>query len=223
MSSEPTSDQQRVRKERKFWSKVAPEYDDWVATAFDEQYTTFKHHMAESIGRADRVLEIGAGTGNIALHIAPHVGSVVGVDISPEMVKEAERKRSDLGISNVEFQVGDAYDLPFANGTFDRVVCVNVLQTMKEPARALGEARRVLRRNGELIAVTYVFGDSSPWETVKLARWVLKYGWPTYWSNLKSMDLSKLIMDAGFNIIKDEIIWESPRVVLVRASKRGRR
>jgi ubiquinone/menaquinone biosynthesis C-methylase UbiE len=213
--SEPVSD--RVRKERRFWSKVAPSYDTWVAEAYREQYETFRHHLMDAVGPDDRVLEVGTGTGNIALHIASYVGSVVGVDISPEMVDLARGKVDGTGLENVEFRVGDAYALPFEAGSFDKVVFVNVLQTMKAPKRAIKEAHRVLREGGELVTVTYAFGDSSTWETIKLARWIVKYGKPAYWSNMKGSDLSDLIAEAGFDIVINDVIWESPQVVLVRA------
>ena len=137
MSADPISVTERVRKERRFWSSVAPSYDSWVGEAYEDQYRTFKLHLKDAVGPVDSVLEIGAGTGNISLHIAPHVGSVIGVDLSHEMVQVAREKCSSMGLSNVGFQVGDAYDLPFGDGTFDKVVCVNVLQTMKEPKRAI--------------------------------------------------------------------------------------
>lgn len=122
-----------------------------------------------------------------------------------------------MGLSNVEFQVGDGYDLHFEDGTFDRVVCVNVLQTMKEPHRAIREGRRVLREGGEMVSVTYAFGDSSAWETLKLARWIIKYGKPAYWSNLKASDLIDLFGKEGFEIVENEIIWKAPKVALIRA------
>ncbi|MCK5414121.1 MAG: class I SAM-dependent methyltransferase, partial [Thermoplasmata archaeon] len=133
MSADPISVTERVRKERRFWSSVAPSYDSWVGEAYEDQYRTFNLHLLDVVGPEDSVLEIGAGTGNITLHIAPHVRSIVGVDLSAEMVQVARKKCSSMGLSNVEFQVGDAYELPFEDGTFDKVVCVNVLQTMKEP------------------------------------------------------------------------------------------
>lgn len=219
MSLDPTPVSDRARRETRFWSDVAPSYDSWIEAAFEDQYITFKDHMAQAVGPEDRVLEVGSGTGNISLHIAPHVGSVVGVDISPEMVKVAREKASGRGFGNVEFQVGDGYDLPFEDGSFDKVVCVNVLQTMKAPKRAIREGLRVLREGGEMISVTYAYGDSSVWETVKLARWVVKYGKPAYWSNLKAVDLARLFAEEGFDIVEDVVVWRSPRVVLLRARR----
>jgi ubiquinone/menaquinone biosynthesis C-methylase UbiE len=219
MSLKPPPVSDRARKERRFWSNVAPSYDTWVETAFEDQYRAFKDRMANAVGPGDRVLEVGSGTGNIALHIAPNVASVVGVDISPEMVQVAREKASLMDLRNVEFQVGDAYHLPFEDRAFDRVVCVNVLQTMRSPDRAIREAYRVLREGGEMISVTYAYGDSSVWETVKLARWVIRYGKPAYWSNLKGVHLAKLLTEEGFDIVEDAVVWRSPQVVLLRARR----
>jgi len=219
MSLEPTPVSDRARKETRFWSNVAPSYDTWVEAAFEDQYRTFKGRMAEAVGPDDRVLEVGSGTGNITLHIAPHVASIVGVDISQEMVQVAMEKASRMGLRNVVFREGDAYSLPFEDGVFDKVVCVNVLQTMKSPDRAVREGRRVLREGGEMISVTYAYGDSSLWETVKLARWVVKYGKPAYWSNLKNVDLVRLFTEGGFAIVEDAVIWDAPQVVLLKARR----
>ncbi len=221
MSSGPNLDSDRVRKERRFWSNVAPSYDSWVAEAYEDQYRTFKRHLSDAVGPEDQVLEIGTGTGNIALHIAPFVESVEGVDLCPEMVHVEWEKCSRKCLKNVEFLVGDAYDLPFGDGTIDKVVCVNVLQTMKEPKRAIAESHRVLREGGEMVSVTYAFGDSSAWETIKLARWVIKYGKPAYWSALKASDLTDLFESLGFEIVENEVIWDSPKVALIRARKIG--
>lgn len=63
MSADPIPVTERVRKERRFWSHVAPSYDTWVAEGYEDQYRTFKRHMRTAVGPEDRVLEIGAGTG----------------------------------------------------------------------------------------------------------------------------------------------------------------
>src|SRR5262245_55487916 len=59
-----------------------------------------------------RVVEIGSGTGNIACWVAQQVGpigSVTGIDNSPEQVEQARKQAQTLGLKNIEFQVADAY------------------------------------------------------------------------------------------------------------------
>jgi len=220
MSAQPTpTDDKRKRDEVKFWSKVAPEYDEWVSSAYLEQYYAFKTEMNGLVDQEDLVLDIATGTGNIALHIAPKVSAIVGIDISEEMISLAEAKLEASGLDNVTFLTEDAYKLPFADGTFDKVVCVNALQTMAEPQRAIDEAMRVLRENGEFISVTYAFGDSGTLEVLKLSRWVVKYGMPKHWSNFKKIDLLDLFEGTGYRVVETKRIWEKPVVELIRVRK----
>ena len=59
------------------------------------------------------VLDIATGTGHTALALAPYVASVVSIDLTPEMLSEAERFRADHAVGNVSFRQGDVHHLPF--------------------------------------------------------------------------------------------------------------
>ena len=103
-----------------------------------------------------RVLEVGCGTGDYLRVMAPLVapGPAVGIDLSATLIACAQQRAaadatSDGGAS-VSFQVGDAYDLPFPDASFDRVVATQVLLHLAEPWRAVAEMRRVLAPAGLL-------------------------------------------------------------------------
>src|ERR1035437_6567224 len=66
-------------------------------------------------------LDIATGTGHTALALAPYVTSVVGIDLTPEMLSEAERLRARHAAGNVVFQQGDVHHLPFGDASFDLV------------------------------------------------------------------------------------------------------
>lgn len=110
---------------------------------------------------AHRVLDVGCGTGDLLRVLAPLVtpGSAVGIDLSETMIAEAKR-RSSGSASNVSFQVGNALDLPFESGSFDRVLATQVLLHIPDPWAALAEMCRVLAPTG-LVA----FGEID-WGTI---------------------------------------------------------
>ena len=97
----------------------------------------------------DRLLDLGCGTGAASRAAAAIAGSVVGVDLSPEMIREAV----DLadGIENVRFLIGDAEHLAFAEGAFTAVLCSNSFHHYPDPFRAVAEMRRVLAVGGRLV------------------------------------------------------------------------
>lgn len=100
---------------------------------------------AGGLGAASQVLEIGIGTGRIALPLAARVARVAGVDLSVPMLEKLARKRGDAHVDPVR---ADATALPFASARFDAVVGVHVLHLIPGWRQALAEAARVLRPGG---------------------------------------------------------------------------
>lgn len=96
-------------------------------------------------------LDIATGTGHTALALAPHVTSVVGIDLTPAMLAEAERLRAERGVENVVFREGDVHHLPFAECSFDLVTCRRAAHHFSDIALALREIKRVLRPGGVVV------------------------------------------------------------------------
>jgi ubiquinone/menaquinone biosynthesis C-methylase UbiE len=107
-----------------------------------------------------KILDVGAGTGFLSFLLEKEGHEVIGVDFSQKMVKEAVVKRTATG-SNVVFIQARAEELPFANGSFDAVVCRYLLWTLPDPAGALREWIRILRPGGKIVAVDGVWSYSS--------------------------------------------------------------
>jgi ubiquinone/menaquinone biosynthesis C-methylase UbiE len=113
----------------------------------------------------ERVLDVGTGTGAIALALAPLVREVVGLDESEERLALARDGAPD----NVSFQAGEATDLPFELGAFDLVTCVRTLHHVRRPEVVIAELVRVTRLGGRLLVVDQL-APVEPLEALELDR-----------------------------------------------------
>src|SRR2546423_5824429 len=120
------------------------------------------------------VLEVGAGTGKNFRHYR-RADRVVALEPEAAMRARAEPRLAQASVA-IEIIDGDALSLPFEDNTFDTVVFGLVLCTIPDPAKALNEARRVLRPDGELRFYEHVRSDDP-----RLARWQDRLARPWRW------------------------------------------
>lgn len=114
-------------------------------------------------GPGSRVLDVGCGFGLETLRLAARVqpgGSVVGADISAELVAEGRRRATAAGLS-VDFLRADAQQLPFAAGAFDVTRVERVLIYLTDPGRALREMVRVTRPGGAVAIIAPDFDTNT--------------------------------------------------------------
>ena len=131
--------------------------------AFEQMTTDLTEVILEHAGLVPghAVLDLACGTGNLALTAAERVqpqGAVSACDLSPGMIKIAECKAATRP-ERVAFQVADAHRLPYANNSFDRVLCRLGVMFFDAEIDALREVRRVLKNDGR--AVFLVWGRPS--------------------------------------------------------------
>jgi ArsR family transcriptional regulator len=98
------------------------------------------------------VLDIASGDGALAELLAPHARSLSCVDLSPRVVEAARRRLASF--PNVRLECADMHALPLADRQFDLVLLLQALPYSEQPAVVLGEARRLLRPGGRLLATT---------------------------------------------------------------------
>jgi ubiquinone/menaquinone biosynthesis C-methylase UbiE len=143
------------------------------------------------------VLEIGAGSGrNFALY-GPQVEGICALDPSPELLRLARRRAAAARV-RVRLVRGSAELLPFAAASFDTVVTTWTLCSIPDPARALAEARRVLRSGGRLVFVEHGLAPEPG-----VARWQRRL--TPYWRPLAGgchldRPIDDLVRAAGFDI-----------------------
>ena len=106
------------------------------------------------ITSAERVLDVGCGTGNLSHCLAqnPAIAGIHGIDYSPHYIEHAKRRNRD---ARIDFEVGDACSLAFPDSSFDHALSMLVLQFIPQAGRAVREMRRVTRPGGTVAAATW--------------------------------------------------------------------
>ncbi|HJM89682.1 MAG TPA: methyltransferase domain-containing protein [Dehalococcoidia bacterium] len=159
----------------------------------DETYTHGHHasvvgqHQRRTAGEAaafllpeltstDRVLDFGCGPGTITAGLARVAGSVVGLDVVPEVLRVARDHTAEQRATNAQFANASVYALPFAGESFDVAYAHQVLQHLADPVAALREAGRVLRSGG-VVAVRDVDYATMTWwpDDERLTRFIEVY------------------------------------------------
>ncbi|MET0227678.1 MAG: methyltransferase domain-containing protein, partial [Actinomycetes bacterium] len=119
---------------------LAPEAEELVAD-----------RVEAAVGPGGRLLEIGVGTGRIALPLHRRGRDAVGIDLSMPMLERYRAKAAAAGLAPPAVLRADATRLPFPGACFDAVVEVHVLHLIPDWQGALAEARRVLTPGGVLL------------------------------------------------------------------------
>ncbi len=127
--------------EQSGWEAKAEAYDKYAGKVTAQGVEALLD--ATAVTARKHVLDVACGPGYGAGGAVARGATAVGVDFAPSMVAVASKKFPDA-----EFREGDGENLPFADGSFDAVICPFGLLHMPEPEKAIAEARRVLRPGG---------------------------------------------------------------------------
>lgn len=123
---------------------------------------------------SERILDVGCGTGHTTLAVASRARSVIGVDLTEQMLAQARRLAKERGIENVTFARGDAEQLDYPDNAFDVIVSRYSAHHFPRPQRALDEIARVLVPGGTFLLVDTVAPDPPTHDTLLNAVEVLR-------------------------------------------------
>ncbi|HMF95535.1 MAG TPA: methyltransferase domain-containing protein [Vicinamibacterales bacterium] len=131
----------------------------WLLTHGRERELRQRILSFAGLGNGEAVLDVGCGTGTLAIAASRHVGTtgeVTGIDASPAMVARANRKAARAGVK-VTFEVAVAENLPFPDRRFDVVLSTLMLHHLPRSTRqqCAREIERVLKSGGRVLAVDF--------------------------------------------------------------------
>jgi ubiquinone/menaquinone biosynthesis C-methylase UbiE len=151
------------------------------------------------------VLDIGCGTGFLALQLAGLGHRVLGIDAAQEMLALAQAKAGRAGL-RATFQQADAEHLLYEADMFDLVVERHVLWTLTQPSAALAEWRRVLRPGARLVLIEGDWRGSGHADYAPLREHLPLFG------GRPASDLAVILKEAGFFEVEreplmDAVLW----------------
>jgi SAM-dependent methyltransferase len=156
------------REQAKAWDGDEGAY--WAAHAerFDRSIARYDAAFFEASGieAADRVLDIGCGTGRTTRDAAraASAGSALGVDLSSQMIAVARRVAASEGVANAAFEQADAQVHPFADASVDVAISRTGAMFFGDPDAAFTNIARALRPGGRLALVT--------WQPLRANEWI---------------------------------------------------
>ena len=183
----------------------------WLMTLGREPRLRARMLAPARLQAGESVLDVGCGTGTLALLAKRQVGAVAlvaGIDASAEMVARAARKAHKAGLP-VRFEQASADRLPFADDQFDAVLCTATLHHLPRGMRvdAVREMRRVLKPGGRVLLVDFVFGQRHTIASILHHQ-----------HGLKPSDLKLLVQEAGLHLVDQGAVgmWDLQYVVGLR-------
>ncbi len=178
---------------KKIYAGYSSVYDALFKRFF---YPRIKHAINYmDIKPGDRILDVGVGTG-LSLSVFPRYCSVVGIDLSTEMLRKAKQKIDENRLDNIKVMSMDAMSVGFRDDSFDKVFISHVVSVVPDPYKVMQEVKRVCRKGGQVVIVNHFKSKNRLVETVeKIINPVCKkIGWRS------DLCLNEFIDKSGLNV-----------------------
>ncbi|MBW1952344.1 MAG: methyltransferase domain-containing protein [Deltaproteobacteria bacterium] len=179
----------------RLYSFYSPFYDFFFGKLLEPGRRKAFRYLSPRPGQ--KILEIGIGTGS-SLELYPPYSRVVGIDISPGMIEQAQKRAAALrNGTEINLMVMDAAQLEFPDNHFDAVVASYVITTVPDPHQVCREILRVTRPGGQIIAVNHTRSENG-WYLGRvedlLAPLCVRIGFTT------DLDVLKVMRESGVHI-----------------------
>jgi ubiquinone/menaquinone biosynthesis C-methylase UbiE len=149
------------------------------------------------------VLDVACGPGAFVLAIAPRVSFATGIDLTPEMLRQARQFQAEKQVANAAFACADAGRIPFPDSSFDLVSCQHAFHHITKPEPVLLEMIRVTKPEGRLLVLDPLAPESD--SKFELFNQIERRRDPSHTSSLRLTTFLSMFEEHGLEVLRQSL------------------
>jgi len=211
-----------MNKTQNFWDKQAKRYD-YSERQFEPVFKEIIAKTRKHLNINDNVLDFGCATGTKTKELAGGTKHIHGLDISPEMINEAIKKKDETNITNITFSQGTIFNDDFEKSSFDKIIAYGIIHLLEDNESVIQRIHELLKPGGLFISTTACLKDKMAFKnSIKFKAYLLikRLGiFPLYLNMFKANDVEELIANQNFQIVEAEKIFHGISINYIVARK----
>jgi ubiquinone/menaquinone biosynthesis C-methylase UbiE len=201
-----------------YWSKFANDFEErtnYVVGKNDMELIETFLSKQKALGRT---LEVGCGNGTYSKILILDAENLTATDFSDEMVAVAKERLK--GVENVSVEKANCFNLSYPDSSFNTVFMANLLHIIREPEKAVAEGKRVLKKNGRLIVISFTTEGMTFFNRLGMIyRYLKTYGKPSPTAQRLTVQKTRdMLKNCGFEIEEAKLIGNKSKAIFIIAT-----
>jgi ubiquinone/menaquinone biosynthesis C-methylase UbiE len=200
-----------------YWSRFAGDFDERTNYVVGNDHIELIKAVLSKQADLGNTLELGCGSGTYSEILAREARHLTATDYSDEMVAFSKQRFESL--ENVTVEKANCFSLSYPEFSFDTVVMANLLHVVPEPEKVVQECKKVLKRNGRLIIVSFTTEGMAVFSKLGMIyRFLKTFGKPPPAAHKLTVQKTKTILsDCGFKVDEARLIGHKSKAIFVNA------
>ena len=201
-----------------YWSKFANDFEErtnYVVGKNDMELIETFLSKQKALGKT---LEVGCGNGTYSKILILEAENLTTTDFSDEMVAVAKERLKR--VENVSVEKANCFNLSYPDSSFNTVFMANLLHIIREPEKAVAEGKRVLKKNGKLIVISFTTEGMTFFNRLGMIyRYLKTYGKPSPTAQTLTVQKTRdMVKNCGFEIEEAKLIGNKSKAIFILAT-----
>lgn len=208
----------KAMEKETYWSRFADDFEERNNYVAGKQNIKAIQKALSDQMISGNVLELGCGNGTYSKILAQTAEQVLATDYSDEMVSASNNRLKTF--DNVRVEKENCFCLSYPDASFDSVVLINLLHIIPGPEKAILESKRVLKKNGNIIVVSFTMEGISLFNKMGMIyRYLRTYGKPPKTAQTLTLDKTRRLLEkSGFMIKAARLVGNTAKAIFIRAA-----